>query len=138
MKLCVAAAPKRGGCDAGYACLPKVSTGRLCAQRELAVCPSPSKLEIWARDFADERTCGACGCAAQGGSCGDLVVNLGHDYSCGLIDGTLRDGGKSCMLSTYSPPAWFEGKPKDPTCTAGAQVSGSVKPSSPIEMCCLD
>jgi hypothetical protein len=136
-KLCVTTA-KRNGCDAGSACVPKVSTGKVCTQREVAGCPSSTNAQTWQRDYADERTCSACGCAAQGGSCSDVTVNLGHDWSCNTVDSSLHDGEKACMLSTYSPPAFWSGTPTDPTCSAGAQVTGTLKPTSPLELCCAN
>ena len=137
MKLC-ATTSKRNGCEMGYACVPKTNAGKICAQREVASCPASTTLETWQREFTDDRTCGACGCAAQGGSCSNIVVSLGHDWSCNSTDSSLRDGEKACNISTYAPPASYAGTPVNPTCTAGALVSGMVKPSMPLDLCCLE
>jgi len=137
MKLCMTSA-KRNGCNVGQACVPKPSTGQVCAQRELAACPGSTSLQTWQREYTDERTCGSCGCSARGGSCSQIVVNLGHDWSCNTVDSSLKDGEKTCVLSTYSPPAFYDGFPLDPTCSASAPVTGSVKPASPLELCCVN
>jgi hypothetical protein len=122
----------------GYACVPKPATGQLCMQREVAACPAATTMQTWQREFADDRRCGVCGCTAEGGSCSDIVVSLGHDWSCGSTDSSLHDAEKACVISTYAPPASFDGLPKNPTCAAAAPLTGSVKPSMPLDLCCVD
>jgi len=63
------------------------------------------------------------------------ITTLG---GCEIVDSSLQDGEKSCLLTTYYPTAYWEGVPLNPTCTANAAVSGSVKPSDPLELCCAD
>ena len=194
MKLCVTAG-QRNGCEPGFACVPKVSSGQLCTKREMAECPAPTSLQIWQSDYVDERSCGSCRCAAEGGSCSGLRVSLARSSTvggtggtggfggtgglvgasgtgatgatlavggsggtttlppmggsggtttlaplggCNIVDSTLGDGQKACLLTTYAPAAFHVVTPVNPTCSASAPVSGSLRPSTPVELCCLN
>lgn len=99
-------------------------------------CPSGSSEESWQRGFDDHRSCSGCSCTAAGGDCDNVWVKLGHDWSCGTIDGMLHDGQKSCSISTYAPPAIMSGTPTDPTCTSSAAESGSVTMNGALDLCC--
>jgi hypothetical protein len=137
MKLCTTSA-RGGGCPSGLACVPKAPGKPHCANKPAASCPAGTATQTWHRSFSDNRSCGSCGCAASGGDCDNVVVNLGHDWGCSTIDGSLHGGEKSCSISTYAPPAWLSGLPTNPTCTATAPTNGSLTATSPLDLCCAD
>jgi hypothetical protein len=137
MKLCTTN-KRGGGCGAGFACVPKVSGKKYCSQPSAASCPAATTQQTWQRGFSDNRSCGLCGCEASGGDCSNVVVRLGHDWSCGSIDGELHGGEKSCSISTYAPPAWMAGTPTNPTCSSSAAVNGSLTATSPLNLCCAN
>jgi hypothetical protein len=138
MKLC-ASSSTGGGCQQGFACVPSATGHKICGEKSAAgVCPASGAPETWQRSYSDNRSCGSCGCNASGGSCGGVVVQLGHDWGCGLIDGSLAGGQKSCSISTYSPPAILSGLPINPMCTSSAPENGSVVPAAPIDLCCTN
>ncbi|HKP64155.1 MAG TPA: hypothetical protein VJV78_45780 [Polyangiales bacterium] len=137
MKLCTTNT-RGGGCDSGFVCVPKVSGKKYCSQPSAASCPSNTTQQTWQRGFSDNRSCGLCGCMANGGNCNNVVVRLGHDWGCGTVDGELHGGEKSCSISTYSPPAWMAGSPTNPTCSSSAAVNGSLTATSPLDLCCAN
>jgi hypothetical protein len=61
---------------------------------------------------------------------------MGHDWSCGSMDGLLGGGEKSCSVGTYAPPVILVGTPTDASCQASAASHGSMAPTGPIELCC--
>jgi hypothetical protein len=136
MKLCTTLS-SGGGCDAGFVCVPKVSGAKACAQKSAVSCPASAPQETWERSFKDNRSCGNCTCTTSGGDCNNVQVQLGHDWSCGSIDGSLHGGEKSCSISTYAPPAILAGLPTNATCMASALVNGALAATSPLDLCCL-
>jgi hypothetical protein len=136
MKLC-AASSTGGGCQQGFSCVPRVIGAKTCGEKsQSGICPTSAAAETWQRSYSDNRSCGNCGCSASGGSCSNVQVQLGHDWGCGTIDGSLYGGQKSCSISTYSPPAILSGLPLNPTCTSSAAENGSVLAAAPIDLCC--
>jgi hypothetical protein len=137
MKLCTRTT-SGGGCSSGFACVPKVAGAKTCSEKAGAVCPTTTNQETWQRGFSDNRSCGGCACTAAGGNCSSVAVQLGHDWGCGTIDGSLHGGEKSCSISTYAPPAILSGLPTNPTCSVGAPVNGTLTATQPLDLCCVE
>ena len=136
MKLCTASSVG-GGCPQAFMCVPRVTGSRVCGQKSNAgICPNGAIQETWQRGYSDQRSCGPCTCIASGGSCFGVTVQLGHDWACSTIDGSLHGGEKSCSISTYMPPAILSGLPLNPICSASAAQNGSLNASAPIDLCC--
>lgn len=142
-KLCRAtgAVPTGGGCDEGFACVPRVETesGARCALLpEGEECVGGSG-DDWYEGLRDERRCGACSCATQGGSCAAATARLGSDYVCDVGSPELAgEGERQCFggSSIYYPPADVLGAPSAASCTAGSTTNGTIELLGGHRICC--
>jgi len=129
-KVCRAAEPpaaRGGGCDTGFACVPREDSGTQCGlYAPGAECPDPDSLD-WYPDFEDRRTC-SCNCQVQGGSCDAARVRMGNDWAC-IDQSNVTENTRVCFGSTgYSPPVWVLDGPTSASCSASSNLGGSVVP----------
>jgi hypothetical protein len=135
------------GCTADHACVPKTSSP--VAQCALVdglgadACTGFGMTETdWYTGVDDQRTCGACFCSPVGGDCNDVQVQVGIDYSCGVVGALIGDGAKKCFgafpdNAPYSPPVELVGTPTPATgCTATSTPSGTITPTGAQTLCC--
>jgi hypothetical protein len=132
-KLCKPAAVGKG-CEAGQVCAPKLDQPRVCHSDEAVQCasdPAP-----WYVNYEDDRTCGSCRCTdGSGGNCADVQVVVGSDWACNVHRGSSGANDKECSYS-YSPPVFLTGTPVNKSCVPTASVSGSLKPTGRVDLCC--
>lgn len=126
------------GCDAGRICVPQQAPEAQCALAASSdACEGyANPRSDWYTGFTDARACGACGCTASGGSCDQVLFELGNDYSCFEAQ-TLEQGTQWCGQG-YAPPARLVGTPGPSTCTTSASVTGALEPTGQVTLCCLE
>jgi hypothetical protein len=138
MKFCRANAEGKG-CSAGNTCVPKTAAAPHCALATgTSTCNGFGTAESdWYTGFSDTRACGACECQASGGSCDDLLLAVGSDYSCSATH-NLKQGTKECFSGTgvYSPPVQLAGKAAVGKCDTSAKVTGNLAPTGQLTLCC--
>lgn len=126
------------GCDPGQACVARQAPAAQCALAEgSAACEGyPAAQDDWYTGSDDARECAACACAASGGSCEGVSVQIGSDYSC-FDNAVISQNEKSCD-SVYAPPIGLVGNPVASTCTAQAAATGTLTPIGRSTLCCLE
>jgi hypothetical protein len=139
MKFCVASLAG-AGCAQGELCVPRQQPDAQCTLAEGAAdCTGyQSAGSDWYTGVgADARTCGECSCAAVGGACDDVVVQVGTDYSCDTTTAEIADETQDCFGQVYAPPVHLAGVPVAPTdCTAEAALTGEAAPTGQETLCC--
>lgn len=125
------------GCDAGFACVAKQEPASQCALVSgSASCEGYGTVQNdWYTGYSDTRSCTSCGCTAVGGSCDEVLFELGNDYSCFENQNVAR-GSKWCGYA-YSPPGRLVGTPTQATCEVDGGLTGSLDPTGQSTLCCL-
>jgi hypothetical protein len=125
------------GCAAGSACVARQEPAAQCAMLPgSATCDGYAAPQSdWYTGYTDARSCASCGCTVSGGSCDDVLFELGNDYSCFPAQ-VLTQGTQWCGQG-YAPPARLVGTPAPSTCTANASATGSLDPTGQTTLCCL-
>jgi len=129
-----------GGCDDGYACAPRVETdtGSRCAVLASGQACLGGIGQEWYESFRDNRSCAACSCSLQGGTCDAATARLGSDYLCDVSSPhAAGEGERQCFASSvYYPPADLSGGPSTATCTSTASTLGTVELLGGHRVCC--
>jgi hypothetical protein len=124
------------GCAAHQACVPVVSSAKVCGAVSDATSCS-SAVDTWYTGFTVDHTCGACRCDdGAGGSCSGMRVRAGSQSKCS--DSTMFSGvgGYDCE-DMYNAPLFLTGAPANKTCVPGAPTTGGVTPTGALNLCCL-
>jgi hypothetical protein len=133
------------GCATGEVCVPRpppaTPAPSACVSYPGArACPAgTTKLQNadWFTGAMDGRSCGACACGAPtGGSCAQLFVHVGNDYTCDPNTADVGSGRKVCFGTSYSPGLVVRGTPTPGTCVPSTNTAGAVMPTGRRTVCC--
>jgi hypothetical protein len=148
--LCAPTASSAGGCAGNQACLPKVTSAKLCIQA-VGDMPCPAGGSFTNRsvvgspgDVTDQRNCDACTCTSNAASCSAGTLTAYTDAACtanpvsATIDGSCSSGNNNQWFQNDTHFI-YQANPNVTTCTPSSDktaLTGAFQPSNPITICC--
>jgi hypothetical protein len=137
---------KGGGCNAGFVCAPKLSSGQHCIlQAGTTTCPGNYAVQgsgSWYTSINDQRMCGtSCMYTKSGGTCGSqyhiraFVNNTNCTGAADILSAGTSGCGQSTPLDSFNITLGSDFV--NPTCTPNYSASGSGAGQGPQTLCCL-
>jgi hypothetical protein len=129
------------GCGAQQACVARAAApaGQCVLADGAHGCDAYLTAESdWYTGVQGAPTCEACTCIGEGGSCEDVVIAIGSDYSCTMPPAPyfpIHDGERTCSYS-YSPKAQTVGVPTPPTSCSATSVASGATATGQSTLCC--
>jgi hypothetical protein len=140
------------GCSQGYVSVPMTDQPVCILALGESECPTGYFAEepVWFTGFDDLRTCEPCTCGPQ--TPGDCAMTdtgnplytrlyIGDGTTCNAgIHRSVASGGKNCTVTELCNSAGFDRQtsPQPPTCPAVSQLSGTIEPTGPHTLCCME